>query len=95
MRIQLRSDERVDDESNIIADFDAPIDDAHGLVVGGPLGGTVGNLYIFIDGVECGSLFFYRDAKGDSVSLGTYTGEPEWDWEPKATIYAPTEDKED
>lgn len=91
MKIQLSSSETLD-ERTVIADFDAPTDD-EGYVVGGPLGGTVGNLYIFIDGVECGSLFFYRDAKGDSVSLGTYTGEPEWDWEPKATIYAPTEDE--
>lgn len=86
MKIQLSSSETLD-ERTIIADFDAPTDD-DGYVVGGPLAGTSGNLYVFINGVEYGSLFFHRFVEKDSVSLGAYSDETEW-WEPKATIYEP------
>lgn len=47
-----------------------------------------GNIYIYVDGAEYGSLFFHRDDDGRVVvSLGQYDGDAE-QWVPRNPVTA-------
>lgn len=47
----------------------------------GDLGAYGGNLYIFVDGVEYGSLFFVERDGRIAIELGQYREEPSQEWE--------------
>ena len=52
-----------------------------GYYSGGDLGAYGGNLYIFVDGVEYGSLFFVEHDGRIEIELGQYRDEPSQEWE--------------
>lgn len=63
--------------------------DSAGEFTGGTLGFTGGNLYLFVDGQEYGSLYFTEEGGDLQVTLGQYTTRTE-EWEPTNPIVGPT-----
>lgn len=57
----------------------------------GDLGSTAGNLYILLDGVEWGSLFFYRREDGTmTVALGQFSPDTS-EWEEAGELTHPVD----
>lgn len=52
---------------------------------GGDLSANGGNLYLYIDGKEMGSIWIQYDADGPKVTLGQYDPET-MDWEERSTV---------
>ncbi len=57
----------------------------------GDLGAYGGNLYLFIDGVEYGSLFFVERDGRITIELGQYRDEPNQEWEPTNPLAVPVD----
>jgi hypothetical protein len=50
------------------------------------LGNYAGNVYIHVDGVEWGSLFFYREGEQIRIGLGQYDDETDqWEFRDQLT----------
>lgn len=88
MKIELRTDP--DSRNGLLLALDAPL--SGGDFVGeGDLGLTGGNLYIFIDGEEYGSLFFYGMRGKPRIMLGQSAAEEEGTWIDRNPITGPVE----
>ena len=57
----------------------------------GDLGAYSGNLYVFIDGIEYGSLFFIERDGRINIELGQYRDEPNQEWEPTNPLIDPVD----
>lgn len=72
-----------------LADIDLGEASDAGYFEGGDLGSTAGNLYIRLDGVEYGSLFFFRETDGRvTVTLGAFDAASQ-DWVERKTLDGP------
>ena len=86
MKIELRTDP--DSRNGLLLALDAPL--SGGDFVGeGDLGLTGGNLYIFIDGQEYGSLYFYGMRGEPRIMLGQCESERDFDWVDRNPITKP------
>ena len=88
MKIELRTDP--DSDAGLLLALDAPITDGD-YIEEGDLGLTGGNLYIFIDGQEHGSLYFYGMRGRPRIMLGQPAAEGEGVWVDRNPITGPVE----
>ena len=77
------------DHQRPLASIDVtPEDDAPVSLAAGGLTATSGNLYLYVDGIEYGSLLIEWIEGKPSIHLGQYDDQTE-DWEPRNPIRRP------
>jgi hypothetical protein len=80
---------RLDAGGQSLADINlGELSDRHGYLDEGDLAHTGGNLYLYVDGVEWGSLFFHAPEGNLTITLGQYDSKT-GDWRKRAALVRP------